>query len=84
MDVKQAVEQARQHFTNVFAGELTGPPSLEEVWFDSTHGEWCVTLGVRRGQSPFPGLRLAEYKTVRIRDQDGGLVAIRNREISTV
>ena len=84
MDVKQAVEQAKRLFMNVFGSEISEPPSLEEVWFDDRGDkkQWCVTLGVRRASSPFAGLNLPEYKTVRVRDVDGELVAIRNREIA--
>lgn len=79
MDVKQAVEAAKQHLINVFGGELGQPPTLEEVWIDSRNGEWCVTFGLRRGLSPVAGLNFPEYKTVRISPIDGSLVSILNR-----
>ena len=84
MDVKQAVEVAKQQIRNIFGAEIVLPPSLEEVWLDKPKSEWCVTLGIQRGLSPLAGLNLPEYKTVRISAVDGGLISIRNREIAVV
>lgn len=82
MDVKQAVQAAKKHLLNVFEAEISEPPSLEEVWQDARKKEWCVTLGIRRGTAPLAGLNLPEYKTVRIKLDDGSLVSIRSREFS--
>ena len=84
MDVKRAVEVAKAHVMNVLGAELSDVPTTEEVWFDSKKAEWCVTLGILRGISPIAGLRLPEYKTVRLNKTDGSLVSIRSRELSRV
>ena len=82
MDVKQAVNSARQHLLTVMGSEISGPPSMEEVWFDAKRREWCVTLGILRGTSPLAGINLPEHKTVRVKDSDESLVSIRNREFT--
>lgn len=84
MEVKQAVQVAKSHLVNLFGSEITEAPSLEEVWLDIKKHHWCVTFGIRRGSSPLAGLNLSEYKTVRINDDDGTLISIRNREFSAV
>ena len=48
MDAKQAIALAKRHLTDLFAEELTSPPTLEEIWLDEAKNEWSVTLGVRR------------------------------------
>ena len=48
MDAKVAIALAKQHISEVFADELTSPPTLEEIWFDERKQEWFVTLGIRR------------------------------------
>ncbi len=84
MDVKKAVEAAKAHVMNVLGAELSDVPTTQEVWFDSKKREWCITLGILRGTSPVAGLRLPEYKTVRLKETDGSLVSIRSREYSRV
>ena len=84
MDVKKAVEVAKAHVINILGAELSDAPTTEEVWFDSKKGEWCITLGILRGMSPIAGLKLPEYKTVRLNKTDGSLVSIRSREFSRV
>ena len=84
MDVKKAVEVAKAHILNVLGAELSDVPTTEEVWFDSKKREWCITLGILRGTSPVAGLRFPEYKTVRLKEQDGSFVSIRSREYSSV
>jgi hypothetical protein len=83
VDIKKAVEIAKQHALMVFESEIDHAPTLEEVWHDARKKQWCVTLGIRRGASPLAGLNLPEFKTVRIDDKDGDLVSIKNREFST-
>ena len=51
MDVKKAVEVAKDHVMNVLGAELSDVPTTEEVWFDSEKSEWCITLGLLRGTS---------------------------------
>lgn len=82
MDIKNAVEVAKQHLLTVFGSEIESTPTLEEVWHDAKKKQWCVTLGIRRGASPLAGLNLPEFKTIRLDDQDGHLVSIRRQEYS--
>lgn len=85
MSPKEAVTAARAHFLDIVAE----PPSLEELWFDDSLQEWCVTFGVRRRLvaqsssilSTSQQLKeVVDYKVVRIKDTDGSFVSILNRE----
>ncbi len=74
MDAKQAVAAAKQHLTEVFAGEFADEPSLEEVWFDDETQDWCVTFGLKRSRVSVglgPLVMPFDYKVVRLPD-DGG------------
>ena len=82
MDMAQVVETAKHHLLQVLGDELIEQPSTEEVWLDRKKAEWCVTLGIIRRTSPVAGLKLTEYKTVRMTHADCELVSIRNREFS--
>ena len=77
MEAKEAIARAKRHISEMFADELTSPPTLEEIWFDERKKEWFITLGVRRPSNdvvrdpwtdPLAGkTRLApDYKVVRI------------------
>ena len=85
MDVKQAVSSARSHLVEVFSDELVSPPTLEEVWFDDAEGQWCVTFGLKRSR---PGAALGalvlpfDFKVVRLAEQDGKPISIRDRSIA--
>jgi hypothetical protein len=82
MEPKEAVAKAKAHFEAAF----DETPTLEEIWFEDSQdgGVWCITLGIRRLQATSPlGLQYKEttdYKVVRVRDKDGVLVSIRNRQ----
>jgi len=89
LDVKQAIKIAKAYAAEVFADEALAAPTLEEVWFDTANNEWCVTVGLQRkdnsSSSPVGHtfLRrefLSEFKTVRISDNDGEPISIRNYE----
>ena len=84
MDVKQAVATAKAYYIDVI-GET---PSVEEIWFDEPHDEWCVTLGRRRmikenalSVMGVQSREVIDYKVVRISDKDGKALSIRNRDI---
>ena len=73
--------------TELFSEEATAPPTLEEVQYDEMHGEWLVTLGVRRPSNYVDSNVLRDplgaksrvfpdYKVVRISDKDGKVVAV--------
>ena len=83
MDVKEAVEIAKGHAKLVFDGETV---RIEEVWFDDTASQWCVTVGLQRPEpaGPFgigqrPTTRM-HYKTVRIDDATKAIRSVRNHE----
>lgn len=82
MEPKAAVAAAKAHFQQAFEEN----PTLEEIWFEEPKdgGIWCVTLGIRERTQISPlGLQSREakdYKVVRIRDKDGSLVSIKNRD----
>jgi hypothetical protein len=95
MNVRQAVGTAKEYVTEVFADEGISPPTLEEVEFDEPSKEWTVTVGFYRKQrprtleavarmmGPLPPLfdEDKEYKIVRIQDENGKPIAIKNREM---
>ncbi len=87
MDVKEAVKAAKVYAAPLFEGEDL---RLEEVWFDEEENQWCVTIGLLRSEPPSkldfvfdskpkPYFRM-HYKTVRIDDEDGKIVSLRNHE----
>lgn len=91
MDARQAIAQAKEYLSKVFADELTSPPTLEEIWFDEKKKEWFVTLGVRRPSNhterdvwrdPLGGKirTLPDYKVVRISEKEGRLPKVVDRE----
>ena len=79
MQVKTAVQKAIAHAKDMFADEHV---TLEEVWYDEPAKGWCVTVGLaRQDGSPLLGGRTRyHYKTVRLSDDTGDVVSIRNRE----
>jgi hypothetical protein len=86
MDLKQAVAAAKSHVSMVFQDEGITPPTLEEIEFDDQHAEWCVTVGfLRRDENMLTGTLLPQrknYKIVRIRDENGEAVSVKNRDFS--
>lgn len=84
MDVKRAIEIAKQHLADVFSDEAMSPPQLEEVWFEDADQVWCVTLGFwRKPAGPLIGtISNRSYKVVRVSDTSGKPLSIRNRELS--
>lgn len=93
MEVQEAIRLAKDYVTNVFQDEDPTNVGLEEVEFDETDQIWNVTIGFSRpwnstksllanisGEAP-PKKRA--YKVVRIRDNDGKMVAIKRRDTIT-
>jgi hypothetical protein len=86
MDVKEAVIIAKAHAADVFEDETI---RIEEVWFDDSKAEWCVTIGLQRPE-PAPGRDLiwgrqsagtrTHYKTVRINDASKEIKSVRNHD----
>jgi hypothetical protein len=90
MDVKQAVTTAKSHVIDVFQNEGITTPTLEEVEFDDSQGVWSITVGFFRREPEEGGPSLMgfvsglrkQYKVVRILDDDGRPVSIRNKDLS--
>jgi hypothetical protein len=90
MDVKQAVEMAKNHIKDLFENEGISNLGLEEVDFDDQTSVWYVTIGFSRPwDKPAEGLvalaqKLAtpvrSYKVVRIDDISGKVRSVKNRE----
>ena len=87
MDVREAVEVAKDYVTGVYAGEDIANLGLEEVEFDDRSGTWSVTLGFSRPWDHRSGiLQLTEqkasarsYKVVRIADGTGEVKSLKDR-----
>lgn len=88
MDAKEAATAAKKHLAEILSDEAIAPPTLEEIWFESSEQVWYVTLGVRRlteadtagSVANRLGLsRIPDYKVVRISDKDGSALSIRDR-----
>jgi len=85
VEPKQAVAKAREHLSSVYAGEPDfAVPTLEEIWREENGSVWCVTLGLHRPNrtTSIMGtvVRIGDYKVIRLRDGDGSLISIKNRE----
>ena len=79
MDAKEVVENARQHFNDLFGGEVISDVGLEEVNFDHESDTWEITIGFRRLSDSAATLLNAReslakryYKTISI-DYESGI-----------
>ena len=96
MDVREAITLAKAYVAEVFADERAQNVGLEEVEYDDHGDAWNVTIGFSRPwdfpmtlgvASAFSTSRNAirrTYKTVRISDQDGKILSVKNREVERV
>jgi hypothetical protein len=87
MDVREAVAAAKKNLGEIFSEEAISNLGLEEVEFDEPSRAWSVTLGFSRPWDLVKGvvavmssLQRREYKVVRIADDTGKLLSIKNRE----
>jgi hypothetical protein len=90
MNVKEAVELAKEHIKDLFASEHISNLGLEEVEFDDLSNIWNVTIGFSRpwdtpanalaaiAQKVSPPNR--SYKVVSIYDSTGRVLSVKNRE----
>ena len=91
MNVKEAVQTAKDYINAIYADEQVGGVGLEEVKFESGLPDtWDVTIGFFRS---FPGEptsfitalqndpRRRVYKIVRINDTDGRIVKMLHRTV---
>ena len=87
MDVKQAVQTAREYVVSLYDEEDIMDIGLEEVEFDYCSEQWRVTIGFSRpwDRTKEVGIRIADfqrprsYKVVHILDGDGQIVSLKDR-----
>ncbi len=91
MDVKQAVQSAKEYLGELFSGETITHVGLEEVVFDDTSNCWKITVGFfrpwdRNGEELNPLLTQLRdrhvrrtYKIVQIDDDSGQALSLTNR-----
>ena len=88
MDAKRAVAKAKAELSEIFSDDIALPPTLEEIWFDVTNSEWCVTLGLTRKEpgspynNPLSIKPKIDYKVVRISETTATVTSIRNRDLT--
>jgi len=90
IDVKEAIVKAKAYAEDLFDVGTSGRVTLEEVWFDDSSNEWSVTVGIRHRKAerllnPLVSLSslegdcsVPEYKIVRLTQDTGDFIAIRN------
>lgn len=93
MDVKKAVEIAKDSIKDIFASEEIFNVGLEEVEFDDHSGLWKVTIGFSRPwDAPTNALAAIRqqvsppkrsYKVVTINDRTGRFESVKNREMKS-
>ncbi len=97
MEVKDAVRSAKAYISDLFGDEGIFEIGLEEVDFDDDGAIWNVTIGFRRKwekrkkaatrgvASMFQDFDYQDrwYKMVRIRDADGHVLSVEDRELRT-
>ena len=83
MDVKEAVQTARDFITDLFEDEQISNVGLEEFVFDDAADEWRITIGFARPWNLQNELRrLGEgrsYKMVCIDDVSGEVTSVKDR-----
>ena len=88
MDVKQAVQTAKEHVVELFADEPIENVGLEEVEFDELGEVWVVTIGFSRfwgssGDNLVRALGTArDFKIVRIEDESGRVQSVKHRVVT--
>ena len=85
MDVKDAVQVAKDYITDLFGEEGLVDVGLEEVDVDLS-GNWIVTIGFSRSWdrnigSVLSGAGSRSYKAVMIQDEDGKVLSVKDRTL---
>jgi hypothetical protein len=85
MEVKEAVQIAKDYIIELFEEERIVDVGLEEVDFDQS-GNWVVTIGFSRSWnrnvgSVLGGQAARSYKAVRIQDKDGKVLSVKDRTL---
>ena len=89
MDVKQAVQTAKEHVAHLFADEPIMNVALEEVEFHELDKVRAIPIGFSRSWGR-PGKLLhtlgedlpRTYKTVRIQDESGSVESVKHRDVT--
>jgi hypothetical protein len=92
MNVKEAVQTAKEHVVDLFDGEDIDFVGLEEVVFDDESNHWLITIGFSRPWDRPKTLSAAlreeplrrSYKTVHIDDADGRVISLKDRILTVV
>ena len=88
MDVKQAVQAAKQYVSELFEGEPITNVGLEEVVYEDESDTWEITVGFSRPWHRKNPLTAAErlaspfersYKVVQIDDKSGKIESLKDR-----
>ena len=92
MEVKQAVQVAKDHVADLFASEGITDIGLEEIEYDDYENLWQITIGFNRPWDQSIGSVLAgvgsrtykrrTYKRIAIRDRDHKVLSVKNRTTS--
>ena len=89
MDVKQAVQTAKEHVVELFADESIENVGLEEVEFDELNKVWSITIGFSRFWGrPGALIRAVDggtartFKIVRIEDESGRVRSVKHRTVT--
>ncbi len=85
MEVKQAVEVAKNHVIELFSSEGIANLGLEEVEKKGTY--WNITIGFSRPWDSnigavLSGARSRTYKTILVNDEDGRILSVKSRIFS--
>ena len=86
MEVKQAVEVAKRYIIDLFEDEHISDIGLEEIETDQG-GCWQITIGFSRPWdrnvgAVLSGTRSRTYKTIRVSDEDGRVLSVKDRSFS--
>ena len=84
MDVKEAVQIAKKYVIDLFEEEGISDIGLEEVVFASN--SWTITIGFSRPWNRNIGSVLGgqvsrSYKALRIQDEDGQVLSVKDRAL---
>lgn len=85
MDVKEAVQVAKDYIIDLFGEEGIVDVGLEEVDFDQSDN-WIVTIGFSRSWnrnigSVLDGQASQSYKAIRIQDEGGRVLSVKDRAL---
>ena len=87
MEVKQAVQTAKEHVVELFVDESIADVGLEEVEFSELDKVWAITIGFSRPWDDPGGVfraldgtpRRRTFKIVRIEDGSGRVQSVKHR-----